>query len=71
MASWFNGNKASMVFIDADHTYEGCKRDIEAWLPKCEHIMCGHDYNWPDVKKAVDEKFSNINVIDSLWWVRL
>lgn len=37
----------NMVFIDGDHSYEGCKGDIEAWLP---HIVDGgiiavHDYN--------------------------
>lgn len=36
----------NMVFIDGDHSYEGCKGDIEAWLP---HIVPGgiiavHDY---------------------------
>jgi predicted O-methyltransferase YrrM len=36
----------NMVFIDGDHSYEGCKGDIEAWLP---HIAPGgiiavHDY---------------------------
>lgn len=50
------------VFIDADHTYEGCKRDILAWLPKVRPggIISGHDYEngtaW-GVKQAVDEIF--------------
>jgi hypothetical protein len=52
------------VFIDADHTYEGCKADIEAWLPKIRKggFLSGHDYENTDfpawgVKKAVDERF--------------
>jgi hypothetical protein len=34
------------VYIDADHTYEGCKRDIVDWYPKVKigGILCGHDY---------------------------
>lgn len=48
------------VFIDADHSYEGCKRDIENWLPKVRRggMLCGHDYStdWPMVQKAVDER---------------
>ncbi len=34
------------VFIDADHTYEGCKRDILDWYPKIKRggVLCGHDY---------------------------
>ena len=51
------------VFIDADHSYIGCQRDIVLWLPKVkpDGLLCGHDYNNPDepygleVKQAVDE----------------
>lgn len=64
---------ADMVFIDASHSYEDCKADIEAWLPKCRKIMCGHDYapEFPGVIRAVTEKFGTVNVIDSLWWVEV
>ena len=74
IANNFNGTKVDMVFIDAGHTYEECKADIEAWLPKCNKIIAGHDYSssWPGVKKAVNETFSDsINVVDSIWWVDL
>ena len=43
------------VFIDADHTYEGVKRDILAWRPKVKHLTMGHDYNLEGVQKAVEE----------------
>lgn len=73
MAETFNENTVDMVFIDAGHTYEECKADIESWMPKCRKIICGHDYceDHSGVKKAVDEKFSNVNVVDSIWWVDL
>ena len=73
IAKSFNGNKVDMVFIDAEHTYESCKDDIEAWLPKCTKYICGHDYsdNFPGVKQAVNEKFGKVNIVDSLWWVEL
>lgn len=34
------------VFIDADHTFEGVKADIEAWWPLIRPggVMVGHDY---------------------------
>jgi hypothetical protein len=34
------------VFIDADHGYEGCLRDLRAWYPKVKPggIFSGHDY---------------------------
>jgi hypothetical protein len=64
-------DKIDMVFIDADHTYNAVKSDIEAWLPKCKKFICGHDYDYPDVKKAVNEIFNTVNIIDSLWWVEI
>ena len=56
-------NFLDLVFIDADHSYEGCKTDIEVYYDKVKPggIISGHDYNhqgWkfgPMVKKAVDE----------------
>jgi hypothetical protein len=34
------------VYIDADHTYEGVKRDLHDWYPKVKTggLFCGHDY---------------------------
>lgn len=34
------------VFIDADHTYEGVKEDVNGWTPKVRKggIVSGHDY---------------------------
>jgi len=70
IAKNYENNSIDMVFIDAGHTYEECKADIEAWLPKCRKIIAGHDYteNYTGVVKAVNEKFSDINVIDTIWW---
>jgi predicted O-methyltransferase YrrM len=35
-----------LMFIDGDHSYEGCKADIEAWLPfmKQGGVMAFHDF---------------------------
>lgn len=50
------------VFIDADHSYEGCKADLNAWAPKVKigGLLSGHDYENTDfpkfgVTRAVDE----------------
>ena len=52
------------VFIDANHSYEACKEDIELWWPKMKSggIFAGHDYvdgEFPSgtfgVRRAVDE----------------
>lgn len=43
--SWIN-EPFDMIFIDGDHTYEGCKGDIVLWLPhiKSGGIIAVHDY---------------------------
>lgn len=46
-----------MVFIDGDHSYEGCTRDIESWLPniKPSGILSVHDYLKADVFARPDD----------------
>ena len=38
-------NSCDLIFIDADHMYDSCKKDIEASLPKMKKggILSGHD----------------------------
>lgn len=66
-----------LVFIDADHSYEAVKSDIEAWWPLVKEggIMAGHDYDhntrqWPGVYKAVHEKFGQPYFGCFIWAVR-
>lgn len=63
------------LVIDADHTYEGVKRDIQAWWPLVERggLVYFHDYvaTEPDngVKQAIDElKNSNWEEIEQVGW---
>jgi uncharacterized Rossmann fold enzyme len=63
------------VFIDADHSYEGCKADIDAWLPKVKRggLVAGHDYENTEfpkfgVKKAVDECFQEVTLGKNFTW---
>ena len=57
----FADGSLDFVYIDADHSYKGCKRDILAWAPKVRRggILAGHDYyNTPpafEVRRAVAE----------------
>ena len=64
-AKTFEDRQFDFVFIDADHSYEGCQEDIEVWKDKVKPggLLCGHDYGHPPTKaewtwgpkKAVDE----------------
>lgn len=42
-----------LVYIDADHTYEGCTQDIEDWYPKVKtgRFLTGDDYT--DIRAKV------------------
>ena len=69
-------NSLDYVFIDADHSYAGVKRDIETWWPKVRlgGWIGGHDYDkrFYGVMTAVDEAFpSEIERGgDNTWFVR-
>ena len=60
-AKLFDDRSLDLVFIDANHTYEHVKEDIEAWYPKIRDggILSGHDFSgdFPGVEKAVREYF--------------
>lgn len=64
-----------MIFIDGAHDYESVKADILAWrillLPG--GLLCGHDYAFPDVTRAVDEliphRFTTRGWDKDFWYV--
>lgn len=51
--------KISVLFIDGDHSYEGCKTDIDSWFPHMKKggVMLFHDCDEtsPGVLRAVSE----------------
>jgi hypothetical protein len=61
-ATNFMDASVDVIYIDADHSYESVKSDLNIWYPKIRDggFICGHDYQvsggtWPGVTKAVDE----------------
>lgn len=66
-------NTIDFVYIDGDHSYEQCKKDILNYLPltKKKSIIGGHDYHphW-GVIQAVNEIFGEPCLGDDLtWWI--
>ncbi len=57
-------NSIDFVYIDADHSYESVKNDINAWLPKVKigGILAGHDYPMKSVRDAVHEVLGSSNI---------
>lgn len=82
VAATVEDGSLDMVFLDADHSYEGVHSDIEAWRPKVRKggWIGGHDYgndepayDFSGVKRAVDEAFPDGVELDSnyTWFVRV
>jgi hypothetical protein len=83
-ASHFDNNFFDFIYIDADHSYEGVKADLNAWYDKCKigGLFAGHDILTKNtgVKKALDEFCNNKKIkynvtngthrIPASWWIR-
>lgn len=63
---------ADLVYLDGDHSYEGCKRDIETYLPKARKVICGDDFSARSgfgVIDAVRELLPSHQTCGPFWWV--
>ncbi len=66
----YSGEKVSMVFIDADHSYEGVLKDINFADAVHAPIVCGDDYSFPGVSRAVNERYGDlVSCIGDMWWI--
>lgn len=58
-AASFEG-EIDFLFIDGDHSYEGCRIDFEAWIPKVRDggMVIFHDVLWAEgVQRVIREMF--------------
>jgi predicted O-methyltransferase YrrM len=72
------GRTVDLAFIDGDHSYDGCREDIDLCLGLMVRggVLAGHDYNTIErhagVRRAVDEMFGmRVQLRHSIWWVQL
>lgn len=65
---------ADFVFIDAAHSYEAVKADLEAWERKVKPggWFGGHDFHTfhQGVVQAVSERFERVTLLEGWIWVR-
>lgn len=52
----FKDNYFDFVYIDADHTYGACLKDIEDWYPKVKkgRVLVGADYRVAKLRMGVE-----------------
>jgi predicted O-methyltransferase YrrM len=65
----YRGPAPSLVFLDAIHTYEETKLDVEWALRAGAQVISGHDYGnqWPGVQKVVEEFGGRARQAGSVW----
>ena len=72
----FQDESIDFIYIDGNHTYEVCKKDLELYYPKIKKngVVSGHDYHpyW-GVYNAVNEFFKDkssfITFYDNSWMI--
>jgi len=57
-----------MVFIDGGHSYEQVKADLLAWKSKARKLICGHDWQFPSVQRAVREVLGDVDSSGEIWY---
>lgn len=65
----YTGPAPALVFLDAWHTYEETRKDIEWAISAKAAVIAGHDYCklWPGVIQAVDEHGGPDRLQGSVW----
>jgi len=65
--------QVDLVFIDADHSYKGCRLDIEAFKSKVKPngTLSGHDYDFVGVNEAVNELIPTFDIgPNNVWYYK-
>lgn len=69
----FKDGEFDMVFIDADHSYEAVRQDVQDWWLKVKRggFIAGHDCMWKSVADALTAEFGHLVLTNTtnIWWV--
>jgi predicted O-methyltransferase YrrM len=59
---YLDNESLSFLFVDAGHTYEQVKNDLNNYIPKVKSggVICGHDYE----SNTFDERYINEDYVD-------
>jgi hypothetical protein len=68
----YAGPTPGLIFLDADHTYEETRKDIEWAVSTGCRMIAGHDYgpDFPGVIRAVDEAGGVADREGTVWLLR-
>jgi len=67
-SKFFKDKSINMVFIDGCHIKEEVKADIQAWMPVCRRLLCGHDFSV--IKEALTDMNLNFKTeVGTIWSV--
>jgi len=60
----FEENSIDLLYIDGDHSFDGCYSDIKNWFPKVKKngFILNDDFTWSDVNKAVYKFCNELNI---------
>lgn len=63
-------NSVDLLFIDADHSYQNVKEDIETWLPKMKRggVISGHDFFREGVNRALHDTIWPVQNESTIWF---
>ena len=70
---FFSDKSIDMIFIDGAHDEKSFRADMEAWIPKCKKLLCGHDILCPSVKKVLEDMSIPYTVAEgtTIWAVQV
>jgi len=64
----FKAYSIDLAFLDGAHDFKSVWLDLVAWTGRVKQggVLCGDDYSWPGVRRAVDEFYWQYRYVHNL-----